>query len=475
MTRLYRSLVPLLLFGILLVGCDSGGSSIPSDVGDSTSVALSETGATLEEGDATYTVDLTITDPGFKEVPVGIAFNASQSTTTRGEDVLVPTDTTIRFPESATSGGTISFDIPIADDQMIEEDETAVFDFTVPDSVQAMLGGNSQFTLTINDNDQFGLWADAQGLEPASGNTDAHCIVQRSSGEVVFFNSSEGGVFSYGTDLNTERSASNLNSDISAESNPIDRCDGVAKDGSDNVYFLFRSSDNSAGTTYIYKLAASGSPTVLGSEEGIGAVAHDNGTVYLAGVQFDGAPADGFYSVNDTDQGQTLSVVATESALDLGNGMDVDADGNLYAFSGGFGGTESRTRKIVRVTDPSGSATIEEFVDPYRNGSPLVPDSGSDITDVDFVNRDGDEFLVVYNGSFQAENGDQWGSIRISDQSISLLFNRTQLIENSPAGDFVSGFTEPIAVNDDGEVFVASRAASFGGEYYIARVVDQLP
>jgi len=84
MTRLYRSLVPLLLFGILLVGCDSGGSSIPSDVGDSTSVALSETGATLDEGDATYTVDLTITDPGFKEVPVAIAFNASQSTTSLG-------------------------------------------------------------------------------------------------------------------------------------------------------------------------------------------------------------------------------------------------------------------------------------------------------------------------------------------------------------------------------------------------------
>ena len=475
MTLLYRSLVPLLLFGILLVGCDSGGSSIPSDLGDSTSVALSEAEASLEEDDATYTVDLTVTDPGFKEVPVGISFNASQSTATRGEDVLVPADTSIRFPESATSGGTISFDIPIAGDQMIEEDETAVFDFSVADSVQAAIEGDSQFTLTINDNDQFGLWADAQDLEPSSGNTDAHCLVQRSSGEVVFFNSSEGGVFSYGTDLNTERSASNLNADIAAESNTIDRCDGVAKDGNDNVYFLFRSSDNSAGTTYIYKLAASGSATVLGSEEGLGAVAHDNGTVYLAGVQFDGAPADGFYSVNDTDEGQTVSVVATDSALDLGNGMDVDQNGNLYAFSGGFGGTESRTRKIVRVTDPSGSATIETFVDPYRSGSPLVPDSGNDIVDVDVINQDGESFLVVYNGSFQAENGDQWGSIKISDKSISLLFNRTQLIENSPAGDFVSGFTEPTAVNNDGEVFVASRAASFGGEYYIARVVDQLP
>jgi len=192
-------------------------------------------------------------------------------------------------------------------------------------------------------------------------------------------------------------------------------------------------------------------------------------------VQFDGAPEDGFYSVNDTDAGQTVAEVVTDPDLDLGNGMDVDENGNLYAFSGGFGGTENRTRKIVRVTDPAGSATIETFVDPYRQGSPLIPDSGNDIGDVDIVNRNGESFLVVYNGSFEAENGDQWGSIRISDQSIDLLFNRTQLIENSPVGDFVSGFTEPVAVNNDGEIFVASRQASFGGEHYIARVVDQLP
>jgi hypothetical protein len=357
---------------------------------------------------------------------------------------------------------------------MVAQAETAVFDLSIPDSVEAQVE-TSQFSLTIENNDFFEVLADAQDLEPASGNTDAHCLVQRSSGDIVFFNSSEGGVFSYDDGLNVERSASDLNADIAAESNTINRCDGVATDDSDNVYFLFRSSDSNSGSTYVYKLPASGSPTVLGSEAGLGAVAHHDGTVYLAGVQFSGAPEDGFYSVNDTDGGQTVTEVVTDAELDLGYGMDVDENGTLYAFSGGFGGTESRTRKIVRVTDPSGSATIEEFVDPYRSGSPLVPDSGSDIGDVDIVNRNGESFLVVYNGSFQAENGEQWASIRLSDQSISLLFNREQLIENSSASDFVGGFTEPLAVNDDGEVFAASRAASFGGEYYIARVVDQLP
>ena len=154
--------------------------------------------------------------------------------------------------------------------------------------------------------------------------------------------------------------------------------------------------------------------------------------------------------------------------------MDIDSNGNLYAFSGGFASGD-RTRKIVRLVDPSGSATIEEFADPYRSGSPLVADSGDDIADVDIVSRDSEEFLVVYNGSFQANNGEQWASIQISDQSISLLFNRMQLIENSSAGDFVGGFTESVAVNENGEIFVASRAASFGGEHYIARVENVLP
>ncbi len=470
MQRFLSALLPVLVIGsLVLTGCDSGGG-VPSDLGESTSVSLLETSATLGEGDAAYTVDLTISDPGFKEVPVDMSLNASQSTATPGEDLLIPADTTLRFPESATSDGSVSLEIPVVDDEMIEQAETAAFNLSIPDSVDAKIG-TSQFSLTIENNDFFEVVAGASDLEPASGNTDAHCTVQRSTGEMVFFNSSDGGIFSYDSGLNVERSASNLNSDISAESNTINRCDGVAKDANDNVYFLFRNDEGS--TTYVYKLPASGSPTVLGSEAGLRGVIHDNGTVYLAGVAFDGAPEDGFYSVNDTDIEQSVSTVVTDADLDLGYGMDVDSDGNLYAFSGGFGGTASRTLKIVRVTNPSGSAAIEEFVDPYRSGSPLV-DNGDNILDVDVATKDGNEFLVVYNASFSAQNGEQWGSIRISDQSISLLFNQTQLAENTSASGYTGGFTEPMAVGANGDIFVASRQA-FGASHYIARVADQLP
>ena len=473
MRHLSRALLPLLVIGLVLAGCDSGGGT-PNDLGDNTSVVFTESEAAVGEDEGRYTVDLEITDPGFQEVPVNVSFNASQSTATLGEDLRSPSDTTIQFPENATSGNARPFASRIVDDNSIEDTETAVFDLAIADSVDASVGELAQFTLAIEDNDVFEVFADAQDLEPASGNTDAHCLVQRSTGEVVFFNSNEGGIFSFDNGLNVERSSGNLNSDISAESNTINRCDGVAKDENDNVYFLFRASESS-GPTYVYKLPASGGPSVLASENGLGSVAHSNGTVYLAGVQFDGAPEDGFYSVEDTGTGQAVSTVALDPNLDLGNGMDVDANGNLYAFSGGFGGTENRTRKIVRVTDPAGSATIEEFVDPYRSGSPLVADSGEDIGDIDMVSRNGEEFLVVYNGSFEAEDGEQWASIRVSDQSIDLLFDRVELVDNISADGFVSGFTEPVAVNEDGEIFVASRAASFGGEHYIARSVDQLP
>ena len=472
MRRFCSSLLPVLVAGLVLfAGCDSGGG-VPDDLGASTAVTSSaESDVVLGEGEGPYTFDLSISDPGFKDVPVDIAVDPSGGATL-GEDILFPADTTIRFPESATSGNSRSIDIPIVDDESIEDNETAAFTLSIPDSVDAELSGTTSLALTIENDDFFEVFADAEGLTPSSGDTDAHCLVQRSNGEVVFFNSSDGGIFSYENGLTTERSASNLNSDISAETNTIDRCDGVAKDNNDNVYFLFRSSENSSGTDYVYKLPASGSPAVLGSEEGLSGVAHNNGTVYLAGVAFDGAPEDGFFSVNDTDEGQSLSTVVT-GAVDLVR-LDVDSNGNLYSFSGEFGGS-GRNQKIVRVTDPSGSPTIEEFADPYGAGSPLVAGQGDNIGDIDIVNRNGEEFLVVFNGSFQATNGEQWASIRIADQSIDLLFNRSQLVSNTPAGDFVSGFTEPVAVNDDGEVFVASRAASFGGEYYLAKVADMLP
>jgi hypothetical protein len=321
------------------------------------------------------------------------------------------------------------------------------------------------------------LFASASDVTPSSGQAGVQCLGHRSTGEVVFFNSSDGGIFSWeGTALTEERGSSALNGDIGAETNTINRCDGVTVDANDNVYFLLRadgSSSQNSWPTYVYKLPASGSPAVLASEDGLQSVAHDNGTVYLGGVAFRGAPEDGVYSVSDAGEGQTLSPVIQEAALDLNYGMDVDGSGKLYAFSGAFA-DGSRRQKIVRVTDPSGSATVEEFVDPYRSGSPLVANSGNDISDLRVVNYEGTEYVVVYNASYEAQDGDQWATIQISDSSIELLFNRTDLVAGLPVDGYVGGYTAPMAVDANGNVFVASRAFNNATDY-IAKVSDASP
>jgi hypothetical protein len=388
-------------------------------------------------------------------------------TTRQGEDLVIAQDGDGNVLFNPTDqGAQATLDTDNVDFEGVNNITHVIDGLLIPPSFAD--GGSTSFELVANASD----------LTPNGGNPDAHCIVHESDGTLTFFNSEEGGIYSWdGSSLTTRTSPTNLNENISAESNTIDRCDGVAKDGDDNVYFLFRSDESSSQNswpTYVYKLESSGGSTVLASGDGLQSVAHNDGTVYLTGVAFRGASEDGFYSVDDMGSGQSVSTIATEAALDLNYGMDVGSDGNLYAFSGGFAEGD-RVRKIVRVTDPSGSAMIEEFADPYRDGSPLVPDSGSDIEDVDVVSQGGTEYLVVYNGSFEAENGEQWASIQVSDQSISLLFNRSQLLSNSSAEDYVGGFTEPVAVNASGEIFVASREASFGGEYYIAKVSNTLP
>lgn len=323
----------------------------------------------------------------------------------------------------------------------------------------------------------FDLYADESELTPPSGQADAQCLVQRSTGEIVFFNSDDGGIFSWdGSSLSEERASGNLNSDIGGETNMIDRCDGVTVDANDNVYFLLRadgSSSTNSWPTFVYKLPASGSPAVLANGDGIQGVAHDNGTLYLAGVSFRGAPIDGVFSIDDSGEGQSLTQIVSDSNLDLNYGMDAAESGDVYAFSGGFGGGNFE-QKIVRVTDPSGNPTLEAFMDPYRSGSPLIADSGNDISDLRIITFGGTEYIVVYNGSFQAQDGDQWATIQISDQSIDLLFNRTELVGNLPEDGYVSAFTRPMTVNSQGEVFTASRTLNNATEY-IARVSNASP
>lgn len=296
---------------------------------------------------------------------------------------------------------------------------------------------------------------------------DAHCIV-KSSSEIILFNSEDGAIYSTnGMSTTVLRDSSALNSDISAESNAIDRCDGVDIDANGNVYFLFRSdasSSENSHTTFVYKMPASGSPSVLASEDGLKGIEAVNGTVYLAGVAFRGAPEDGFYSVSSTGTGQSVSSVATDADLDLSI-LEANSDGDLYSFSGGFGGGDKES-VIVQLADPSGSASISVWADPYAG--PFVNPGDGGIADISIVRRDGADRYYIYNASFNAPDEEQFGLYQEGGTDPIVFANQTD-IANAIGNEITGGFTEPMLATEAGEVFFASRDA-FGGRDQIIKM-----
>lgn len=655
-----------LLFG--LAGCDSGGN-VPSGVGDSTSVSFSEPEAVVGEGDESYTVDLTISDAGFKDVPVTVSFNASQSSATRNEDVEVPSDTTIQFPESASSGDSRALTIGVIDDdEFLEGDETAVFDLGIADSVEAMAGETAQFTLTIEENDEtvttqgardletgsraviegtvtrvdgsdgvylqddvgalfvfdsdvagevsrgdevrvdgttaffsglfqlsdvgtdgvtvlssgndlpgpqtitfsdlangggeqfesqlvrvqdfsidaggdqvfqgdtdyniqnssgssmlsvpagselvgenipdratfqgvlsqfnggsvganepdegyqllgllssdlevtsttFALEADATDLEPASGNGSTECMARLSTGELVFFNAADGGIFIWdGSSLIEHRSASNLNSDVPDESGDFDACDGAATEAG-SVYFLLRSS--TTNDNYVYRTeAADAGDNSFTLFNGANTLAADENTVYIGAISAFGAPGDGIFEVSGDLSGSVTELV-TDSDVNP-TAVSLDDQGTLFGYSGSFGSGNLESA-LFTVDVTASSKSVDAYVDPYRSGSPLSQ-TGNEITDLAPVTVDGEQFLVVYNASFDGSNGEEWGAIQRSDQSIELLFTEDDLVANLSVSEYTSG-TAPLAASGEGNIFAASLP-EFGASNYVAKVSNAL-
>ena len=122
MRHLYSAILLALATGVFLSGCDSGGGSVPSDLGDSTSVGFVETSATLVEGsDEAYALEIVADDPGFEEVRFDLSVDEAQSTAALGEDLTGLTgDTTVVFPRSATSGGTVAIPLTVVDEPVDE-------------------------------------------------------------------------------------------------------------------------------------------------------------------------------------------------------------------------------------------------------------------------------------------------------------------------------------------------------------------
>jgi hypothetical protein len=295
---------------------------------------------------------------------------------------------------------------------------------------------------------------------------DVQCIVER-SGSIIFFNSEDQAIYSNdGTSTTVLRNSTDLNADVSGEQNGLDRCDGVNLDGSGNVYFLLRSDASSSTNShpaYVYKLPASGSPSVLASANGLKGITNVGSTVYLAGVQFRGAAEDGIYSISSSGTGQSLNTVIQDSELDLSQFLEADSNGDLYAFSGGFADATNKENKIIQISDPNGTPSINIWADPYAG--PFVNPGDGGIEDFEIVTRNGADRYYVYNASFNASDGEQFGVYQAGGTNPTVFTNQSDI--NTAIGNPITGgFTEPLAATSNGDLFYANRDG-FGG-------VDQL-
>lgn len=339
MTLLSRSLVPLLLFGIMLVGCDSGGSAVPSDLGDSTSVGFVESSATVVEGeDETYNLEFVANDPGFEEVRFNLSID-QQSTATLGEDVTGLTgDTTVVFPSSATSNETISIPLGIVDEPVdstgfLEGSETLAFTLSPADSLapEEIDQGAMNFTLTIEEDDD-PLTVEETRSRPSGGRSVVDATVTRVESDGFYLQDDTGGFFVFDGEY-----AGN-----------VDRGDRVRVDGS-VAYFngLFQLSG--VGDGRLTEVLSSGNP--LPAPQGVSlSEIVTNGEEYeseLVRVSF-GINSDG--DTNFQSGNYTISADDTTSTLRIPGGSEIEGQeipdralfqGVVGQFNGaGFGADE---------------------------------------------------------------------------------------------------------------------------------------
>ena len=316
--------------------------------------------------------------------------------------------------------------------------------------------------------------ADSMDLAPSNDTTNVQCLTQLQSGTFVFFNSNAEGIYTWdGSSLGEHRSAQDLNNDVPDESNNFDSCDGaVAEAGF--VYFILRSS--ATNDNYVYRTeAADPSNNSFVQFNGANGLATDGSTVYIAAYQFFGAPEDGIWEVGADLSGSPSELAANaDLSIDV---IDLTDDGILYGFSNSFGGGNFESN-IFSIDVTASSPSFSVFTDPYGSGTPFN-DTGDQIEDLEVIDFDGTEYIVVYNQSFDGPNGEEWGTIKTSDQSTTLLFTQGDLASGLSVPGYTGGGTEPMVVTSSGDVFAASRFRTSSGQVestdYIAKVSDAPP
>ena len=212
----------------------------------------------------------------------------------------------------------------------------------------------------------------------------------------------------------------------------------------------------------VYKTDTSGSSTsVLGEADGTTGIVVDDGVLYLARVEFFGAPEDGFYSMSLTETGQTPTAEATHPDLDLYDIAATAADG-IVSSSSKFG-VDSFQNVVVRLNLTAG--TVEIVNDPFADGVFTNGDDGG----LEDIEEDSGCLCgtghFAFNNSFSAPGGEQFGYFAGPDrrrfaEEAAMLADPDVTISSYDAPDGTHMIT---SFNNLYAIYIASTSA-FGGE-----------
>ena len=305
---------------------------------------------------------------------------------------------------------------------------------------------------------------------------DISCMARRASGAFVFYNFPTGDLVTHnpaaapGSRTTIFRSNAQIDADLNGDA---ESCFALEIDGIGNVYAALQDSSN---VDQLYQVSASGNTgRVLAAADGMTGIAVSGSTVYLARVAFFGAPEDGFYSVRTSGTGQTPAVVLTNPGLDLVD-LAVGSDGSLYSSSSEFGSATAGLRNVVvKVTNPAGSPSLSVVYDPFATSGIFTNGGDGGLEDLELGTGSGADRLYLYNNSFGAPDGEQWGFVR-ADGSDAERFAEQGPMVADPDTD-LGGYTSPAGrqmVLAGDEIFVASRDA-FGGDDQIVRITGFPP
>lgn len=382
MRRFCSALLPLFVFGLVLAGCDSGGS-VPDDLGSNTSVGFVETAATVVEGeDESFDLEIVADDPGNEEVRFNLSVD-QQGTASLGEDLTGLTgDTTVTFPESATSGGTRSLSLDVVDEPIdstgfLEDTETLSLTLSPADTLAPEIDeGAAGFTLTIEEDDE-PLTAEESRNRPDGSRTVTDGIVTRVESDGAYVQDDTGAFFVFDGDFASQ----------------VSRGDSVRVDGTVGYFNgVFQVSGVSSGA--LTETISSGnllpSPQEISLFEVMSSgEEYESELVRISNFAIDdggdntfqgGVPA-GLYDVSSTDTSSTLLITGASGLV----GEEIPDRGTFQGVvgqfnDGGDGSDEPDEGYQLLGIDASDVIAVENLlaVD-FEDGS-LAPMSVFDVT-----------------------------------------------------------------------------------------------